>query len=141
MSVNTATPTQVLSALFITRATTRAETTLGVVSLPPSGAVTIGRRDPCTVKLQDPLVDPRHATMNIAWEGVTPSLSIEDRGTLNGTMVRGVMIRPGVPTAFDPGEPIILGFTTLIVIRGHLKLVPGGGGRDLELVSEGRPRH
>jgi pSer/pThr/pTyr-binding forkhead associated (FHA) protein len=105
-----ATTGQGLRLLVVTRGET-----LDVVPL-ASGVVTIGRRQTCSINPQDAMVAASHGSIEVAWDGGAPSLTVQDRGSTNGTFVRGVLIRPGVPTAFEPGEPIVMGRTVLIVM-------------------------
>jgi len=56
---------------------------LRTVDLPPVGTLTIGRGDECAVRIDDPSVSRRHAVLHRG-----PQLTIEDLGSVNGTLVR-----------------------------------------------------
>jgi len=93
----------------------------GVVTthaLPESGQVTIGRAEACEVRIDDPSISRRHATLYFAAKPSgaqaprrkprPPALAIEDLGSANGTFLRGPravppLIRP-VRLAFDVDE-------------------------------------
>ena len=57
---------------------------LRIIDLPPVGTLTIGRGDECAVRIDDPSVSRNHAILHLA-----PKLTIEDLGSVNGTLVRG----------------------------------------------------
>ncbi len=86
---------------------TALEITLDETS-PPS--VLIGQSPACAVRLEDPLVSRRHASLE--WDG--PRLRIRDHDSTNGTFVQGV---PVVEAYLHGGEIVQVGDTRLSVER------------------------
>lgn len=79
--------------------------------LPPSGSLSVGRSEECDVQLRDPLASPRHAVLS------AEPLSIEDRGSANGTVVGSRRLEPGTPAPIRPGEAIAIGGSLLMIHR------------------------
>src|SRR5215472_10199912 len=71
---------------------------------PPT--VLVGKSPACEVRIEDPLVSRRHASIEIG----ALSLRIRDLGSTNGTMVNGVRI---VEAILRGGETITFGATAL----------------------------
>jgi pSer/pThr/pTyr-binding forkhead associated (FHA) protein len=67
--------------------------------------VSLGRADDNDVLLSHPKVSAYHAIVRMSHGTIT----IEDRGSSNGTFVRGAKIEPGAPTVIEPGERVFLG--------------------------------
>ena len=84
-------------------------------SSPPS--VLIGQSPACAIRLEDPLVSRRHASLE--WDG--PRLRLRDVGSTNGTFVQGV---PVVEAFVRGGETVQLGDTRLRVERGEKGAAP-----------------
>jgi transcriptional regulator with PAS, ATPase and Fis domain len=81
------------------------------VSLPAAGAIVIGRDPACDVSLDHERVSRRHVRLTTA-----PRWTVEDLGSRNGTQVNGVTTTGATP--FVPGEPIVIGpFTAVVVPR------------------------
>ncbi len=78
--------------------------------LPPSGELSIGRSDAADVQLADPLLSRVHAVIT-----VDEGLSIRDRGSSNGTVVRGEKIEANTVVALSVGDTVEVGSTVLIV--------------------------
>src|SRR3954462_2373961 len=67
--------------------------------------VSLGRADDNDVLLSHPKVSAYHAIVRMSHGTIT----IEDRGSSNGTFVRGAKIEPGAPTVIEPRERVFLG--------------------------------
>jgi DNA-binding NtrC family response regulator/pSer/pThr/pTyr-binding forkhead associated (FHA) protein len=80
--------------------------------LPDHGIVTIGRSDDVDVQIADPSISRRHTSLHIG-----NGLKIEDLGSANGTRWRGEQIPPKEPITIQPGDPIEIGRTLLVVQR------------------------
>jgi two-component system, NtrC family, response regulator AtoC len=80
--------------------------------LPDHGIVTIGRSDDVDVQIADPSISRRHTRLHIG-----NGLKVEDLGSANGTRWRGEQIPPNQPIAIQPGDPIEIGRTLLVVQR------------------------
>jgi two-component system, NtrC family, response regulator AtoC len=80
--------------------------------LPKSGSITFGRGRESDVTLDDPLVSRQHARLHL---GAT--LEVEDLGSANGSQVRETRLAPGVRVSIQPGEPVTLGTTVIMVQR------------------------
>lgn len=78
--------------------------------LPVEGSVSLGRSDAADIQVQDPLMSRVHATVH-----VTPTLSVSDLGSSNGTIVRGSRIEANTLTSISVGDTIEVGATVLIV--------------------------
>ena len=72
----------------------------------PHGEIVIGRAETCGVVVESDAVSRMHARLTVSDDGVT----IEDLGTVNGTMVNGQRVSA---VALNPGDMIQLGTTTL----------------------------
>jgi hypothetical protein len=79
--------------LALCGATTRAFT------LPPSGAIVFGRDEECELRIDHPSVSRRHARVRSG-----SPVTVEDLGSRNGTLVRGVRIAPHHPAALQSGD-------------------------------------
>src|SRR5687768_12408450 len=80
--------------------------------LPRSGSLLFGRGKEADVMLDDPLVSRQHARLHI---GAT--LEVEDLGSANGSQVRETRLAPGTRVSIQPGEPVTLGTTVIMVQR------------------------
>ena len=78
--------------------------------LPDSGEVTIGRSSSVEIYVDDPLVSRRHAII-----ATTPTLSLRDLGSSNGTRLHGAPVPPGAAQALNVGDVILVGTTALLV--------------------------
>lgn len=78
--------------------------------LPPEGEVSIGRSEAADVQVADPLMSRVHAVVRVG-EG----LSVRDRGSSNGTAVRGARIDTDTDVPLAVGDTIEVGSTVLIV--------------------------
>lgn len=74
----------------------------------PAGTLTIGRKAPCQITLEDDQVSSRHAEIRRA-EG---QIRIVDLGSTNGTSVNGSRLKPDHPTSIYDGDRIVIGRTT-----------------------------
>jgi two-component system, NtrC family, response regulator AtoC len=82
------------------------------LSLPPEGALVLGRGDDCDIVLQHTSVSRAHAKLHL---GATPR--IEDLGSSNGTWIEGKRLSPNTPTPFRHGALIEVG-AVLVVVHG-----------------------
>ena len=80
--------------------------------LPEQGIVTIGRADDVDVQIADPSISRRHTRLHLG-----NGLRVEDLGSANGTRWRGEQIPPRKPLSIQPGDPIEIGRTLLVVQR------------------------
>ncbi|HEX4338192.1 MAG TPA: FHA domain-containing protein [Polyangiaceae bacterium] len=89
------------------------QTVLGQVSLGGSGETTksIGRTKENDIALDNPQVSSRHALLH----KVGNDLFLEDRGSANGTFVRGQKIPAGQRTRVSNGEKVFIGPMPLIL--------------------------
>ena len=83
----------------------------GMAFVLAAGKTTIGRDPECSIFLDDITVSRRHATVNVDASGI----SIEDRGSTNGTFVAGQSI---VTSDLRAGNEIVLGKFHLLVVEG-----------------------
>lgn len=83
------------------------------VPVPAAGAVTFGRGASCELVLDHPSVSRTHARIHGAAEA--GEVSIEDLGSRNGTLVRGVPIAPHVRVRLRPGDVIECGDALLFL--------------------------
>lgn len=72
-----------------------------------AGSSTVGRSSECAVRLTDPLVSKLHARIEIG-----ETVEVVDANSANGVLVGGVRV-PRV--AVGPGDPFVLGATTLAI--------------------------
>jgi DNA-binding NtrC family response regulator len=80
--------------------------------LPASGALTIGRGETNTVRVDDPLASRAHACLHVG-----DSMFLEDVGSVNGTRVKDRVVKPGERVRITIGETIQIGSSVLIVQR------------------------
>ncbi|MCA9709618.1 MAG: sigma 54-interacting transcriptional regulator, partial [Myxococcales bacterium] len=78
--------------------------------LPPQGELSIGRSEAADVQVADPLMSRVHAVIK-----VEQGLFVRDRGSSNGTMVRGARIDTEADVPLAVGDTIEAGSTVLIV--------------------------
>jgi two-component system, NtrC family, response regulator AtoC len=83
-------------------------------SLPPRGAITLGREADADVELPGASISRRHARVIVHDDEV----QIEDLGSTNGIKLGGERIERGRPTRLPLGEGVRLGPYTLIVLSG-----------------------
>src|SRR5205823_8885098 len=81
-------------------------------TLPDTKSVTIGRSTRCEISIHDDSLSRQHAMLHIA-----DRLTIEDLGSRNGTMVRGVRISRAEPTPIAIGELVGLGAISIMLQR------------------------
>src|SRR6185436_2509173 len=74
------------------------------------GKLTIGRAQEADVRINHKSVSREHALLHLG-----ESLRIEDLGSHNGTRVRDVPLKPGVPVEVFPDDVIDLGAVLLVV--------------------------
>lgn len=93
--------------------------------------VAIGRSAGCDVRLPDPSISTRHATIRATGS----SFAILDEGSTNGTWVGGVKLPPHTPRLLRTGDLVRLGRVWLEVSIGHRPATPdlGLATRDLAL--------
>jgi len=81
-----------------------------VHQLPEEGTVVIGRSEKAEVRIDDPSISRRHAKLTIG-----ETLTLEDLGSANGTLVRSSALQPGEPVEITPGVAVEVGATVVIV--------------------------
>jgi len=86
------------------------EDTFEAHTLPDKGAVSIGRIPENTVCIDNPGVSRRHAVLQVG-----NPLTIEDLGSQNGTLLRGVRIEPKRPVEIAPGDVLEMGPVTVVL--------------------------
>jgi two-component system, NtrC family, response regulator AtoC len=79
-------------------------------ALPATGSVTIGRSRSCEVRIDDDSISRQHAVIHL-----DDTISIEDLGSINGTVVRGKKLEPSSRHAVDIGELVQIGAARLLV--------------------------
>jgi transcriptional regulator with GAF, ATPase, and Fis domain len=85
--------------------------TATLFTLPREGEVTIGRSDGCDLRIQDPRLSRVHAIVSRSGEGIR----IVDNDSLNGVVVGGERLAPGVPRELQIGDEIALGGSQIVV--------------------------
>jgi pSer/pThr/pTyr-binding forkhead associated (FHA) protein len=95
------------------------------------GRVAIGRSDGCDVRLPDPSVSLRHATIRA--QGT--EYALVDEGSTNGTWVGGVRLNPQTPRLIRTGDLVRIGRVWLEIAIGTRAPTPdlGLATRDLAL--------
>ncbi|HVG57927.1 MAG TPA: sigma 54-interacting transcriptional regulator [Hyalangium sp.] len=91
--------------------------------LPCKGSITLGRGEGCDIRIDEPSVSRRHATLHVG-----PPFSIEDHGSANGTRLRvsrdqgggtgkieEIRLTAGTPTAVEPFTPVQLGSVIIVI--------------------------
>jgi two-component system, NtrC family, response regulator AtoC len=78
--------------------------------LPDARSITIGRNRDCDVPINNKSLSRRHAQLTIG-----DSITIEDLGSANGTVVHGTQLAPRQPVKINVGEVINLGGLNLIL--------------------------
>jgi pSer/pThr/pTyr-binding forkhead associated (FHA) protein len=96
--------------------------------------VVIGRSDGCDVRLPDPSVSLRHASIR-ATETGRPGFVLVDEGSTNGTWVGGVKLSPHTPRLLRSGDLVRVGRVWLEIATGQHPVTPdlGLATRDLAL--------
>ncbi len=102
------------------------------VRLPAFGQLTIGRTAENDLQIDDASISRRHAILHIG-----PPLAIEDAGSSNGTILRGVRsqsletgrmletrVKPGEPVQIGLGDIVSLGSVVLVVQPGDTPRKP-----------------
>jgi two-component system, NtrC family, response regulator AtoC len=83
---------------------------LQVVPLPLAGTLTVGRGSKCDVVIESGSVSRHHANLAIG-----QTVTVEDMGSSNGTVVEGVKVAPNQPVALTVGVPFLVGAVTLML--------------------------
>jgi two-component system response regulator AtoC len=91
--------------------------------LPSKGSITLGRGEGCDIRIEEPSVSRRHATIHIG-----PPFTIEDHGSANGTRLRvsrdqgggtgkieEIRLAAGTLTAVEPFTPVQLGSVIIVI--------------------------
>lgn len=87
--------------------------------LPSEGEVIVGRSLRADVPVEDDAASRMHVALSVRPpSGSDPGLRIRDLGSSNGTRLAGRLIEAHQEYVLEPGDPIRLGSTTLIVRRG-----------------------
>ncbi len=82
-------------------------------TLPARRELVIGRSDRCDIQIDHPSVSRQHVVLSL-----TPSPSLRDLGSRNGTRVRDVRVEPGRPVEVHFGDILQLGSVTVFLQRG-----------------------
>jgi len=95
------------------------------------GRIAIGRSDGCDVRLPDPSVSLRHASIRA--QG--PDYALIDEGSTNGTWVGGIKLNPQTPRLVRTGDLVRIGRVWLEIAVGTRAPTPdlGLATRDLAL--------
>ena len=86
----------------------------GTYNLPENGSLTIGRGETNEVRIDDPLASRNHARLYV---NVGEGMFLEDLGSINGTRVKDLLVKPGDRVAVAAGETISIGSSVLIIQR------------------------
>ncbi|WP_224245971.1 sigma 54-interacting transcriptional regulator [Hyalangium gracile] len=91
--------------------------------LPSQGRITLGRGEGCDVRIEDPSVSRRHATLHLG-----PPFILEDHGSVNGTRLRMAQeqaggtgkieerrLQPGTPVAVEPHTLMEIGSVVVVL--------------------------
>jgi ABC-type multidrug transport system ATPase subunit/pSer/pThr/pTyr-binding forkhead associated (FHA) protein len=89
----------------------RHKTVLGQVALTPEARKTIGRTPDNDIQIPNAQVSGKHAILL----KVGTQLFLEDRGSANGTYVRGKRLAPGERVPVQPGEKVLIGPMPLLL--------------------------
>lgn len=81
-------------------------------ALPEEGTLVIGRGRDADLRIEDPTLSREHARLVLG-----AHVTVEDRGSRNGTRVGGHALRAGEPVLVAPGSAIEIG-DVLLVLRG-----------------------
>jgi hypothetical protein len=81
---------------------------------PLESDLTVGRHEDCVIRVDEPIVSRRHATITATAEGVF----VVDHGSANGTLVGGVRIRGG-RASLAAGKRVRIGSRELTLVRGR----------------------
>jgi two-component system response regulator AtoC len=87
------------------------ESILSCHRVPLVGETIIGRSADATINIDHPSISRRHALLR-----TSPTLTIEDLGSSNGTRVNGKRLKPGQPRPIAAGESIELGAVTVVAL-------------------------
>jgi len=112
--------------------------------LPSQGSITLGRSESCTIRLDEPSVSRRHATIHLG-----PTLTIEDHGSVNGTRIRvareqgggtgsieEIRLAANSPTPFEPLTPIQLGSVAIVIQSASEPVAPHRPAAPLPVVQD-----
>ncbi len=80
--------------------------------LPETGDVIIGRSERCDVRIQDESISRQHAILRLGVD-----ITVEDLGSVNGTMVGDVRVDKGMSQALSINEAFTIGTVTMVVQR------------------------
>jgi two-component system, NtrC family, response regulator AtoC len=83
--------------------------------LPVEGTVTLGRSDESDIRIDDPSISRIHVAITVGRN----TFKVRDLASRNGTRLRGTPLQPNVDLAFDPGDPIDVGSSSLLVMLGE----------------------
>jgi two-component system response regulator AtoC len=93
--------------------------------LPATGTWLIGRAPSADVPIMEASVSRRQALLHLG-----PRLTVQDLGSANGTRLGERELRGGDPVAVQPGEPIEIGGTLLVVAAGAAEPRPTAARSD-----------
>jgi ABC-type multidrug transport system ATPase subunit len=102
-----------------TRAPIVPERTMEAIELKGRNSLSIGRSADNDLQLNFPTVSRRHAQINLIDGG--RHYNIVDLRSSNGTLVNDEFIRPGQPSALQPGDTIRIGPMKFIFAPGEIK--------------------
>ncbi|HYH97984.1 sigma 54-interacting transcriptional regulator [Hyalangium sp.] len=104
--------------------------------LPPKGSITLGRGEACHIRIEEPSVSRRHATLHVG-----TSFTLEDHGSVNGTRLRvsrergggtgsieEIRLLSGSPMTIEPFTPVQLGSVVIVIQPVSAPLTSNGQG-------------
>ncbi|WP_394831880.1 sigma 54-interacting transcriptional regulator [Pendulispora rubella] len=80
--------------------------------LPESGSLSVGRSEKSDVRIEDESISRKHARLHLG----TGMVEIEDRGSVNGTRVRGERLALGQRVRILPGEAFHIGNVMVVIV-------------------------
>ncbi|MBN1210524.1 MAG: sigma 54-interacting transcriptional regulator [Myxococcaceae bacterium] len=101
--------------------------------LPRKGSITLGRSEACDIRIEEPSVSRRHATLHLG-----PPFTLEDHGSVNGTRLRvaqeqgggtgkieELRLPPGTPVPVEPHTLMQIGSVVVVLWPASEPLAPG----------------
>jgi hypothetical protein len=86
------------------------------IQIPPPINVSVGRLPENDIVLTNAPISKRHAVFSFAWGPKQVGATLIDKGSRNGTFVKGRRLTPDKPVAVDFGDAIVLGDVAMSLI-------------------------